>query len=173
MQKCAAQVTICSGKKAQETQFKRSNRPTIKYKKKNHVYMGEDQKCQVPISANQNCKAENIKGPVKPKKVSKNKNCSNNNIVNIQLQRPSLNQENFKKPVTKPNSSLCRDRNCQSTRCFKKATKDSYKNSTEKPRCGDDKNCQSSQFMGPEKPTNAMQIKYPAANTRKMQSQRK
>ena len=62
------------------------------------------------------------------KKVLKNKNCSNNNIVNMQLQRPSLNQENFKKPVTKPNSSLCRDRNCQSTRCFKKATKDLYTN---------------------------------------------
>ena len=86
------------------------------------------------------------------KKVLKNKNCSNNNIVNMQLQRPSLNQENFKKPVTKPNSSLCRDRNCQSTRCFKKATKDLYTKSTEKPRCGDDKNCQSSQFMWPEKP---------------------
>ena len=122
MQKYEAQVTICSGKKAQETQFKRSNRPAIKYKKKNQVYMGEDQKCQIPISANKNCQAENIKGPVKPKKdiqsekpaieakktdqptykkVSKNKNCSNNNIVNMQLQRPSLNQENFKKPSNK------------------------------------------------------------------------
>ena len=58
--------------------------------------------------------------------VVKNKNCSNNNSVNMQLQRPSLNQENFKKPVTKSNSSLCRDRNCQSTRCFKKTTEYLY-----------------------------------------------
>ena len=66
--------------------------------------MGEDQKCQVPISANKNCQDENIKQSVNPKndmqsekpaievkkpdqptykKVSKNKNCSNNNIVNM------------------------------------------------------------------------------------------
>ena len=68
MQKYEAQVTICSGKKAQETQFKRSNRPAIKYKKRNQVYMGEDHNCQVPISTDKNCQAENIKGPVKPKK---------------------------------------------------------------------------------------------------------
>ena len=37
-------------------------------RKKNQVYMEEDQKCQVPISADKNCQAEKIKGPVKPKK---------------------------------------------------------------------------------------------------------
>ena len=35
MQKCEDQVTMCSGKKGQETQFKQSNRPAIKTKRKN------------------------------------------------------------------------------------------------------------------------------------------
>ena len=110
-----------------------------------------------------------LKKPGQPtyKQVLQNKNCSNNNIANMQLQKPSLNQENMKKPATKPKSSLCRDRNCQSTRCFKKATKCLYTKSPEKPRCGDDKNCQSPQFMRPEKPNNAMQLNYPASNTKK------
>ena len=42
--------------------------------------------------------------------------------------------------------------------------------SPEKPRCRDDKNCQSSQFMRPEKPNNIMQLKHPAVNIRKIQS---
>ena len=36
--------------------------------------------------------------------------------------------------------------------------------------CGDDKNCQSSQFMRPEKSNNAMWLKHPAVNIRKIQS---
>ena len=43
---------------AQETQFTWSNGPAIKYKEKNQVYMEEDQKSQVPISADKNCQAE-------------------------------------------------------------------------------------------------------------------
>ena len=75
-----------------------------------------------------------------------------------------------REPATKTKSSLCRDRYCQSTRCFKKATRCSYTKSPEKPICGDDKNCQSPQFMRPEKPNNAMWLKHPVVNTRKMQS---
>ena len=68
MQKCEDQVTMCSGKKGQETQFKQSNRPAIKNKKKKQVYKEEDQKSQVQISADKNCQDDNIKGSVKPKK---------------------------------------------------------------------------------------------------------
>ena len=68
MQKGEVQATMYSGMEGQETHFKSSNRPANKYKKRNQVYMGEDHKCQVPISANKNYQAENIKGPVKPRK---------------------------------------------------------------------------------------------------------
>ena len=64
---------------------------------------------------------------------------------------------------------LCKDRYCESTRYFKKATKGLKTRVSDKPRCGDDKNCQSPQFMRPEKPNNAMQLKHPAVNTRNMQ----
>ena len=88
---------------------------------------------------------------------------------NIRPQKPSWNHKWSRKSATGTKSSLCRDRNCQSTRCFKKATKCLYTKSLEKPRCGDDKNCQSPQFMRPEKPNNSMRLKYPATNTRKME----
>ena len=93
------------------------------------------------------------------KEVLQNKNCSNVNIVNMRPQKPSWNHEWSRKPATGTKSSLCRDRNCQSTRYFKKDTKHFYAKSPVKPRCGDDKNCQSTQFIRSEKPNNAMQLK--------------
>ena len=57
------------------------------------------------------------------KEVLQNKNSSNVNIVNMKPQKPSWNYEWSRKPAAGTKSSLCRDRNCQSTRCFKKATK--------------------------------------------------
>ena len=75
-----------------------------------------------------------------------------------------------REPATEAKSSLYRDSYCQSTRCFKKATRCSYTKSPQKPICGDDKNCQSPQFVRPKKPNNAMQLKHPAVNKRKMQS---
>ena len=71
------------------------------------------------------------------------------------------------KPVTR---RLCKDRYCQSTRCFKKATKVLKTRVLERPRCGDDKNCYSSQFLWSKKPNNAMWLKHPAVYTRKMLS---
>ena len=61
-----------------------------------------------------------------------------------------------REPATETKPSLFRVRNHQSTRCFKKATKCLNTKIPEKPICGDDKNCQSPQFMRPEKPNNAM-----------------
>ena len=71
-QKCQAQVIVCSGKKSQEIQFKWPkqpakekwpNEPKIKYKKKNQVYMEEDQKNQVPICVDKNCQTSNMQLP--------------------------------------------------------------------------------------------------------------
>ena len=47
--------------------------------------MEEDQKSQVPISADKNCQAKNIKGSVKPKK-------------NMQSEKPTIKSRN-KKPI--------------------------------------------------------------------------
>ena len=57
-----------------------------------------------------------------------------------------------------------------STRYCKKATRCLNTKITKKPICGDDKNCQSPQFMREDKPNNAMWLKQPAMHTRKMQS---
>ena len=64
---------------------------------------------------------------------------------------------------------LCKDKNCQSTRCFKKATRCFNIKIPMKPIYGDDKNCQSPRFMQPEKPNNVMWLKQPAVYTRKLQ----
>ena len=75
MQKCEAQVTMCSGKKGQETSL-RGQTDQQSNTKKNQVYMGEDHKCQVPISADKNFQAENIKGPQNPKRICKQRTCN-------------------------------------------------------------------------------------------------
>ena len=44
---------------------------------------------------------------------------------------------------------MCSDKNCQSTRCYKKK-------SPIRPMCGDDKNCQSTQHMQPKEAASHM-----------------
>ena len=135
--------------------------------------MEEDQKSQVPISADKNCQAENIKGSLKPKKdmqsekpaiksrnkksISSNQNCQAENIKgslkpkkDMQSEKPAIKSRNKKsigsnqnclaesiRRPRKPSSvmqsvtnteerwsakpeirRLCRDGNCQSTRCY-------------------------------------------------------
>ena len=76
-----------------------------------------------------------------------------------------------REPAKETNSSLCNDKNCQSTRC-KKFTRCVNTKSPVRPKFNDDKNCQSVQFMWPVKPNSDVQLTEPAAysNTRKMQS---
>ena len=82
-QKCQAQVIVFSGKKSQETQFKQpakekwSNEQKIKYKKKNQVYMEEDQKSQVPICVDKNCQTSNMQLPksVTVRRLCKDQTC--------------------------------------------------------------------------------------------------
>ena len=77
-----------------------------------------------------------------------------------------------REPETETKSSLCSDKNCQSTRCFKKFTRCVNTKSPVRPKPSDDKNCHSVQFMWPVKPNSDVQLTEPAvySNTRKMQS---
>ena len=135
-QRCQAQDNIvCSGKKSHETKFMRPQKPPT------HMWSvtsSRNKKPKVKIQDNRNCQ-ENRR-PKKPRS----------------HMRSVTNTDNMKlpKPVTR---RLCKDRYCQSTRCFKKATKGLKTKVPEKPRCGDDKNCPSLQFMRPKKPNNAIQ----------------
>ena len=73
-QKCQAQVIVCSGKKHQETQFRWPKQPA---KEKNQLSMEEDQKSQVPISADKNCQTSNmwLPKPVPVRRLCKDQTC--------------------------------------------------------------------------------------------------
>ena len=77
-----------------------------------------------------------------------------------------------KEPATETKSSLCSDKQCQSTRCFKKFTRSDNIQSPMRPKCTNDRNCQ---FMNPVKSKSVVQLAKPAVyeNTRKMQSDSK
>ena len=62
-------------------------------------------------------------------------------------------------PATAIKSSLCRDKQCQSTRCFKKFTRSDNVQSPVRPKYTDDKNCQ---FMQPVKLRSVVQLAKPA-----------
>ena len=72
-------------------------------------------------------------------------------------------------PATETKSSLCNDKQCQSTRCLKKFTKSDNIQIPVRPKYTDDKNCE---FLWPVKPGNVVQLAKPAVyeDTRKMQS---
>ena len=74
-----------------------------------------------------------------------------------------------KEPSAETKSSLCSDKLCQSTRCFKKFTRSDNIQSPVRPKYTDDKNCQ---FMWPVKPKSVAWLAKPAVyeDTRKMQS---
>ena len=149
-QKCQAQITVWSGKKSQETKLVRPEKPPIHMQS---VTSSRNKKPKVKLQEDdRNCQENR-----RPKKPSSH-------------MRSVTNTDDIKllKPVTR---RLCKDRCCQSTRCFKKATKGLKTRVPEKPRCGDDKNCQSPQVMRPEKPNNTMQLKHPATNIKKIQSE--
>ena len=136
----------------------------------------------------QECQETQFMRPAKPPTHMQSVTSSRNKKPKVKLQEDDRNCQENRKPqkprthmrsVTNTNNMwlpkpvtrrLCKDRYCQSTRHFKKAMKGLKTKVPEKPRCGDDKNCQSPQFMRPEKPNNAMQSQHPAVNTRKMQS---
>ena len=148
-QRCQAQDNIVySGKKSQETKFMKPDKPPTHIQS---VNSSRNKKPKVKLQEDdRNCQ-ENRR-PKKPRTHMR----SVINTDNMQIPKPVARR-------------LCKDRYCQSTRCFKKATKGLKTKVPERPRCGDDKNCQSPQFMRSEKSNNAMQLKQPAVNTRKMQ----
>ena len=91
---------------------------------------------------------------------------------NRQPVKPGMKNKDVwsKELATETMSSLCSDKQCQSTRCFKKFTRsDNIQQSPVRPRNTDDKNCQ---LMLPVKPKIVVQLAKPAVyeNTRKMQS---
>ena len=98
------------------------------------------------------------------------KKCHSTQCSDRQSVKPVMKNKDgqSRKPATETKSSLCRDRYRQSTKCFKKDTKCLNRKTPEKTRCGDDKNCQSPQFMRPEQPNNAMWLKHQAVNIRKI-----
>ena len=119
------------------------------YKNKYKTYQGEficdDKKCQAP-----------------KKTVCEGKNCPSTQSSVIWPVKPTMKNEDLqlREPATKSSSSLCSDKNCHSTRCFKKITR-----SLMRPMCGDDKNCQTTQSynMCPLQPKfNHMQLAEPA-----------
>ena len=106
------------------------HKPVIKVTKPN-------QATQRSVSQGKNCQSPQFKWPEQSKSL-------------MQLTQP-VSVHQYKR--------LCHDKNCQSTRCFKKATGCLNTKIPEKSMCGDDKNCQSPKFIWPEKPNNAMQFK--------------
>ena len=74
-----------------------------------------------------------------------------------------------KAPATETKSSLCNDKQCQSTRCFKKFTRSDNIQSPVRTMYTDGKNCQ---FNLPVKPKSVVQLAKPAVceDTRNMQS---
>ena len=101
--------------------------------------------------------------------VCENKKCPSTQCSN---RKPILKNRDVwsREPATETKSGLCNDKNCQSTRCFRKATRCLNTQVPVKPMYGDDKNCQSPQFMWPEKSNNVMWLKQPAVYTRRMRS---
>ena len=77
-----------------------------------------------------------------------------------------------KAPATETKSSLCSDKQCQSTRCFTKFARSDSIQGPVKPEYTDDRNCH---FMQPVKPKSVVQLAKPAVyeDTRKMQSNSK
>ena len=112
----------------------RPAKPQSKYKKKdqvkaNQVSMSDDKNCKLPkfiksVSSDTNCK-DNRNGNMWPVKLQ----------MDMQSKEPAM-QSSFKKKYV----PLCSDKNCQSTRCYKKK-------SPKRPMCGDNKNCQSANIM--------------------------
>ena len=90
---------------------------------------------------------------------------------NRQPGKPGMKNKDMwsKAPATETKSSLCSDKQYQSTGCFKKFTISDNIQSPVRPKYTDDKNCQ---FMWPVKPKSVMQLAKPAVyeDTRKMQS---
>ena len=89
------------------------------------------------------------------------KNCQVSRYVHIWPVKPAKKSNNLQSVEPAIQSSykkLCSDKNCPSTRCYKKMNQ----------VCGDDKNCQSTQYMQPVKSASQMQ-----SMTRPMQSVRR
>ena len=70
---------------------------------------------------------------------------------NRQPVKPGMKNKDVqsKEPTTETKLSLCNDKQCQSTRCFKKFTRSDNIQSPVRPKYTDDKNCQ---FIWPVKP---------------------
>ena len=77
------------------------------------------------------------------------------------------NDVQSKEPATETKSILCSDKQCHSTRCFKKFTRSDNIQSPVRPKYTYDKNCQ---FMQPVKPKSVVWLAKPAVyeDTRKM-----
>ena len=96
-----------------------SRKPAIKCKKEHK----EDQIVMLPHKPARKVKKP---GQATHKDVFQNKNCSNVNIVNMQPQKPSLSDEQFKEPATMykykykkhQEEVICYDKQCQETKQF-------------------------------------------------------
>ena len=90
---------------------------------------------------------------------------------NRQPVKPGMKNKDMwsKEPATETKSSLCSDKQCQSTRGFKKFPRNDNIQSPMRPKYTDDKNFQ---FMWPVKPKSVVWLDKPAVyeDIRKMQS---
>ena len=149
---------VCDYKKHQSTKFykkakKKSSYMQSKprpaklqsdYKKKDHVNcnqisMNDDKTCQSIVCPDTNCQ-ETPNIHIWPVKTAKESNYMQS--VTRSSNGKSVELTSYKK--------MCSDKNCQSTRCYKKK-------SSVTPMYGNDKNCQSTQNMKPKKSISNMQ----------------
>ena len=89
---------------------------------------------QVSMNNNKNCQS-----PKFIKYVCSDKSCQENQDIIMQLVKPSIDMHLPKPAIPYKYTRLCSDKNCQSTRCYKKK-------SPVRPVC-DDNNCQSANNM--------------------------
>ena len=78
------------------------------------------------------------------------KKCPSTQCSERQPMKPIMKNKDVqsREPSTETKSSLCNDKNCQSTRCFKKSTRSVNTKSPVRLICNGDRNCQSVQLCG-------------------------